>query len=159
MSLADAIEQPIVIGELVFPKLTLRNFGLLAAKYQATQVKKLKDLLASEKASPEAKFRVLSVNATSDYTIDDVHNWAVTIEGSINIARQSLVQGGMVEADAGAAIEKLGAGELRDVAMEVTDHPRSPRREAKAQAEWEEKTAAEKRKAEEDAKNPPKSGG
>jgi len=156
--MSDSIESPIIEGAMTFPKLTNRSIGIIAAKCQAAMVAKAKAQIAKEQASPEGKAALLLRYVVEDYTIEHVFDWARSIPGSQAICEQSLRQGGLPEAAAADVVDGLPAASWKTVAMECVDHPNSPRRRAKAEAEWQAKTKAEQVEAEAMAKNPPQDG-
>lgn len=131
----EATETPIVIGELTLPKLTIRNVMALAAKYQAKEVKRIRDEAAMQKVSPEATVRLVNVSIPTDYGQAHVWDWALTFEGSYEICLAAASQGGALVVDAKTALDKLTASTLIDAAMEVVEHPNSPSRIARRQAE------------------------
>lgn len=131
----EAAETPIVVGDLVLPKLTIRNVMALAAKYQAKEAKRIRDEAAALKVSPEATVRLVNVSIPTDYGQAHVWDYATTFEGSYAICVASLVQAGTKKEDAETALDKLTASVLQDAALEVVEHPNSPRRIAQRQAE------------------------
>jgi len=149
--MSDSIESPIIEGGIVFPKLTNRSIGIIAAKCQAAMVAKAKAQIAKEQASAEGKDALLLRYVVEDYAIEHVHEWSRSIDGSRVICEQSLRQGGIPEAEAVATVDSLRPAAWKRIAMEAVDHPQSESRIAKARAEWEAKTKEEQ----ESAKNPP----
>lgn len=134
MSFQDAAEGPIAIGSLTFPKLTIRTTAAVAAKCQTIELERLKKLCDEQKMLPENKVKFLALTAAADYGQGHVQDWSLSAEGSMAICVASLVQGGKSEVEAQATIDALGPTEVREAAMEICEHPNSPRRVLAAKA-------------------------
>lgn len=139
MSLQEAADAPIVIGNLTFPKPTIRLTATLAAKLQSQEVARVQKFAAAESISAEAKVKLLAHTVAQDYGLGHVQDWAVTLEGSLAICIASLVQGGKTEGEAIRTVESLTPAEVKNAAMELVDHPASPRRLERLRAEAEAK--------------------
>ena len=125
----------VILGEktFTFPKLILENISVLASKCKAIQVKNLKALIEEEK--PESRARFMALTVSRDFSLNDVWEWATTIDGGIEVVKLSLVQSGQ---DANI-VNELDAEELFNVATEVTGHWNAPSKVAKRLLEEEKK--------------------
>ena len=145
MPFSDAVEAPVIYRDVTIPKLKLRDFGTLAAKAQAARIKKFKAQLSREEGTPEAKSLLVVREAAREYGVEDVWDWAATLDGSRETLATAM-NGQAVKLD----IETISPADMRDLALELVDHPNSPSRRAKRIVEWEAKTAAERQTAKED---------
>jgi hypothetical protein len=96
-------------------------------------VKNLKALIEEEK--PESRARFMALTVSRDFSLNDVWEWATTIDGGIEVVKLSLVQSGQ---DANI-VNELDAEELFNVATEVTGHWNAPSKVAKRLLEEEKK--------------------
>lgn len=148
MTFSDAVESPVIVDGVTYPKLKIKHFGELAAALQASSLAKAKKALDAEKATPEVRAQVMVRIGSADLSVEHIHDWAWSLDGSRAIVAKSL---SLCQPDAGnaARLDAMDVGTMRDIALEVVDHPNSPRRRHKAEVDAE---AEKKRIADEAAK-------
>jgi hypothetical protein len=147
-----ASDAPAIVSGITFPKLSIRNTAVLCKEYQASQGRKLRELVNEEEMTAEAKVKFLALTIAGDFGLGHLWDWALTAEGSEKICVKSLVQGGMSSAEATEHVTKLSGAKVQEAAMEIVDHDNSPTRIIIRKAEYE---AKQKEKEARKASNQP----
>ena len=117
--------------DYTLPRLTLRNMGVLASKIKSVQLERLKSLINDEGLEADKKARFLSLTKIRDYNIDDVREWAWSIDGGMEIVKTALSQK-YTPTEASEIVEAIADPEkLLEAALETTFHPMAPSAVAK----------------------------
>jgi hypothetical protein len=137
MDFMQGVDAPYVLKlgdkEITFPKLRLRTIGVLAAKIKATQLKTLQSVIDEQNLDADKKARFKALTATRDFNLTDVWEWAASIDGGFEIAKLSLVQGGIKDEEAEQMIDILNPTQLLEIAFECCGHPDAPSKQKKVE--------------------------
>ncbi len=140
--MSDVMETPFVQDGQEYPILKLRSIGRLSGLYRANQEKNIRGSILEEKMNVEQRARFLALTAAIDPQIENIYDWAISLDGSMAIVKQSLLQLGKNEEEADKIIDNIKTPDiLRRIAFEVIDHPYTPKN-VKAREEEAAKNAA-----------------
>jgi hypothetical protein len=130
MNIVKAFSGPVIRivegQEVQFPRLSVPEVAAKAASLKAQNVERVKRLCEESEVKGLEKLRCLHQAESEEPTISMVWQFALTPNGSLEIAKQSLKKRGLSDADTEKVMNEIGPDELMLVAAEAVGYPVEP---------------------------------